>query len=149
MSLNRALQDAYRDCARAFGHDSKGESAGRSIHEAGAAAGRRALGHHGARAQTGSIRRGWKCGSRDIARWSVRSWAAWAARPISPSGVRERPHPVLRAAQWEKRTDLQHVEGRLEGDVLRGETTDEKGRRVGWEARRAPSLKRAQKRRVG
>ncbi len=44
--------------------------------------------------------------------------------------------------QWEKRTDLQRVVGRLEGDVLRGETTDEEGGRVGWEARRAPSLKR-------
>jgi hypothetical protein len=44
--------------------------------------------------------------------------------------------------QWEKRTDIQHIEGRLDGDVLRGETTNEKGRRVAWEAHRAPSLKR-------
>jgi hypothetical protein len=51
--------------------------------------------------------------------------------------------------QWERRTDLQDVEGRLESDVLRGQTTDEEGHRVGWEARRAPSLKRAQKPRWG
>ena len=46
--------------------------------------------------------------------------------------------------QWEKRTDLQHVEGGLEGDLLRGETTDEKGRTVRWDARRAPTLKRTE-----
>ena len=44
--------------------------------------------------------------------------------------------------QWERRTDDQHFEGRLQGDVLSGETTDDKGRRVRWEARRAPSLAR-------
>jgi hypothetical protein len=44
--------------------------------------------------------------------------------------------------QWEKRTDDQNIEGRLEGELLRGQTTDEKGRRVAWLAHRAPSLAR-------
>jgi hypothetical protein len=45
--------------------------------------------------------------------------------------------------QWESRKDDLHFEGRLEGEVLRGETTDDEGRRVPWTGRRAPSLKRA------
>jgi hypothetical protein len=44
--------------------------------------------------------------------------------------------------QWEQRSDDQKFEGRLEGDELRGETTDDRGRRVTWTGRRAPSLKR-------
>jgi hypothetical protein len=44
--------------------------------------------------------------------------------------------------QWEERKDDWHFVGQLEGNTLRGETTDEKGRRVTWTARRAPSLKR-------
>jgi Domain of Unknown Function (DUF1080) len=43
--------------------------------------------------------------------------------------------------QWEKRTDLQVFEGRLKGDILVGESTDEEGRGIRWEARRAPELK--------
>jgi hypothetical protein len=44
--------------------------------------------------------------------------------------------------QWERRTDDLRFEGKLDGDVLRGETTDDQGKRVRWEARRAPALKR-------
>jgi hypothetical protein len=44
--------------------------------------------------------------------------------------------------QWERRTDELVFEGKLEDDMLRGETTDEKGKRLRWEARRAPALKR-------
>jgi Domain of Unknown Function (DUF1080) len=44
--------------------------------------------------------------------------------------------------QWERRTDDVTYEGRIDGDLLRGETTDDHGKRVAWEARRAPSLKR-------
>jgi len=44
--------------------------------------------------------------------------------------------------QWERRTDDLTFEGKLEDDVLRGETTDDKGKRITWEGRRAPSLKR-------
>src|SRR5262249_28876045 len=46
--------------------------------------------------------------------------------------------------QWESRKDDLHFEGQLEGDMLRGETTDDQGRRVAWTGRRAPTLKRAQ-----
>lgn len=44
--------------------------------------------------------------------------------------------------QWESRKDDLNFEGRLEGGALRGETTDDQGRRVTWTGRRAPSLKR-------
>ncbi len=65
-----------------------------------------------------------------------------SARPVSKvefdgSRVRFSVPP-----QWERRADDQVVEGRLENGVLRGETTDDKGRRVTWEGRRAPALKR-------
>ena len=44
--------------------------------------------------------------------------------------------------QWERRKDDVVFEGKLDGDVLRGETTDEKGKPLTWEARRAPALTR-------
>jgi hypothetical protein len=46
--------------------------------------------------------------------------------------------------QWERRSDVQVFEGRLEGDTLKGQTTDEKGERLSWTGRRAPALKRTQ-----
>jgi hypothetical protein len=47
--------------------------------------------------------------------------------------------------QWERRTDDVVFEGKLVADdVLRGETTDVKGKTVSWEARRAPTLDREQ-----
>lgn len=45
--------------------------------------------------------------------------------------------------QWEKRPDDLVFEGKLEGDTLRGETTDDQGRRATWIGRRAPSLRRS------
>ena len=44
--------------------------------------------------------------------------------------------------QWEPRKDDLRFEGKLEGDTLRGTTTDDKGRSVTWTGRRAPSLRR-------
>jgi hypothetical protein len=44
--------------------------------------------------------------------------------------------------QWERRTDDVTYEGRIDGNLLRGETTDDHGKRITWEARRAPALKR-------
>jgi hypothetical protein len=44
--------------------------------------------------------------------------------------------------QWEDRKTDVVFEGRLEGDVFRGQTTDDKGDRLRWEARRAPPLDR-------
>jgi hypothetical protein len=46
--------------------------------------------------------------------------------------------------QWEDRKDDLTFEGTLDGDTIHGHTTDDKGRRVAWTARRAPALKRAQ-----
>jgi hypothetical protein len=45
--------------------------------------------------------------------------------------------------QYEGRKDDLTFDGKLEGDTLKGQTTDDKGRVVTWTARRAPSLKRA------
>jgi hypothetical protein len=44
--------------------------------------------------------------------------------------------------QWELRKDDQVFEGELEGNTLKGQTTDEKGRCLRWTGRRAPPLKR-------
>src|SRR5688572_29847984 len=44
--------------------------------------------------------------------------------------------------QWERRLDDVMLEGKLEGDAIRGRTTDVKGKPVSFEARRAPALKR-------
>jgi 3-keto-disaccharide hydrolase len=66
-----------------------------------------------------------------------------SARPISLIGYENGRIHFSVPPQWERRTDLQQIEGRLEGEVLRGETTDDEGRQVAWEAHRAPSLKRA------
>ena len=63
-----------------------------------------------------------------------------SARPISRVEFENGRVHFSVPPQWEKRTDDQHLEGRLESDLLRGETTDEKGRRVTWEGHRPPSL---------
>ncbi|HEX3450226.1 MAG TPA: DUF1080 domain-containing protein [Isosphaeraceae bacterium] len=44
--------------------------------------------------------------------------------------------------QWERRTDDLHFTATLDHGILRGETTDETGRRLTWEGNRAPSLAR-------
>ncbi len=66
-----------------------------------------------------------------------------SARPISLVEFQKGHIHFSIPPQFEKRTDLQNFDGQLEGDVLRGETTNDQGRRVAWEARRAPSLKRS------
>jgi len=45
--------------------------------------------------------------------------------------------------QWEHRTNEIVYTGRLEDGVLRGETTNDQGKVITWEGRRAPSLTRA------
>lgn len=65
-----------------------------------------------------------------------------SARPISRVEFDKGRLRFAVPPQWEKRGDDLTFEGKLDGDVLRGETTDDKGKRVTWEARRAPSLKR-------
>jgi len=46
--------------------------------------------------------------------------------------------------QWEDRNEDLVFEGKLDGETLSGETTDEKGNRLTWTGRRAPDLKRPQ-----
>jgi hypothetical protein len=65
-----------------------------------------------------------------------------SARPISQVDYDKGRLRFALPPQWERRTDNVLFEGALENDVLRGETTDNKGKRISWEARRAPSLKR-------
>jgi hypothetical protein len=65
-----------------------------------------------------------------------------SARPISRVEFEDGRVRWVIPPQWEQRKDDQRFEGRLEGDTLSGETTDDKGRQVTWTARRAPALKR-------
>jgi hypothetical protein len=66
-----------------------------------------------------------------------------SARPISRVEFDHGHVKFSIPPQWEGRKDDLVFEGKLEGDVLRGETTDDAGKKVEWEGRRAPSLKRA------
>jgi hypothetical protein len=65
-----------------------------------------------------------------------------SARPISRVDVENNRFRFTVPPQWESRKEDVTVEGQLDGDTLRGQTTDEKGQRVTWTGRRAPSLKR-------
>jgi hypothetical protein len=65
-----------------------------------------------------------------------------SARPITSVPFENGRFQFSLPPQWEKRTDDQKVEGKLDGEILVGETTDETGRPVKWEGHRAPSLKR-------
>ncbi|HEV8061159.1 MAG TPA: DUF1080 domain-containing protein [Gemmataceae bacterium] len=65
-----------------------------------------------------------------------------SARPIAQVILDKGKIRFTIPPQWEPRTDDQAFEAIVEGELLRGETTDEKGKRVTWEGRRAPSLKR-------
>lgn len=67
-----------------------------------------------------------------------------SGRPVAEVKFEEGRFRFALPPQWERRsTEIVH-EGTLEGDVLRGETTGDKGNKVTWEGRRAPSLDRAQ-----
>jgi len=67
-----------------------------------------------------------------------------SARPISHVTFDSGRFSFQVPPQWERRSDDVTFEGTLNNEVLSGETTDDKGQRVRWEARRAPSLKREQ-----
>jgi 3-keto-disaccharide hydrolase len=68
-----------------------------------------------------------------------------SARPISRVEFDGDKIRFIVPPQWENRKDDQVFTGKLDAESLRGETTDEKGRRVTWTARRAPILKRTSK----
>ncbi len=66
-----------------------------------------------------------------------------SARPISKIDVSDDKFHFSVPPQWEHRSDDVPVEGKIgAGDTLSGETTDDQGNRITWEARRAPLLKR-------
>lgn len=65
-----------------------------------------------------------------------------SARPISRVDFADGRLHFSIPPQWEHRTDEIVFEGKYDADVIRGQTTDEMGRRVSWEAQRAPALKR-------
>jgi hypothetical protein len=67
-----------------------------------------------------------------------------SARPVSKIELKDGRFRFTIPPQWESRTDDITFEGTLEDDRLKGETTDQKGRKLQWEGVRAPSLKRSQ-----
>jgi hypothetical protein len=65
-----------------------------------------------------------------------------SARPISRVEFTDAHLRFAIPPQWENRSSDLVFEGQLEGDSLRGETTDDQGRHVKWTGRRAPVLQR-------
>ncbi len=65
-----------------------------------------------------------------------------SARPISKVEFEDGKLRFVVPPQWERRTTDVVYEGKFDGDVIKGETTDDSGHRITWEARRAPSLDR-------
>lgn len=65
-----------------------------------------------------------------------------SARPISKVEFDQGRLKFTVPSQWERRPEDITFTGNLEKDILRGETTDDAGKRVAWEGRRAPDLKR-------
>jgi hypothetical protein len=71
-------------------------------------------------------------------------------RPISNVELRDDHFRFSVPPQWEGRKDDVVIEGRVVGpDSLQGEVTDDKGGRLTWTGRRAPSLKREKERVFG
>jgi Domain of Unknown Function (DUF1080) len=65
-----------------------------------------------------------------------------SARPISNVEFTKGHLRFVIPPQWERRTSDLVFEGKLDGEMLSGESTDEAGKRVTWEARKAPALNR-------
>jgi hypothetical protein len=65
-----------------------------------------------------------------------------SARPIAHVILDNSAIEFTIPPQWERRTDNLHFTAKLDRETLRGETIDEKGRRLTWEGHRAPSLVR-------
>lgn len=65
-----------------------------------------------------------------------------SARPVARVQFTDERVSFSLPPQWEDRKDDLHFDGALEDDVLKGETTDDKGKKVTWTGRRAPSLRR-------
>jgi hypothetical protein len=67
-----------------------------------------------------------------------------SARPISRVDFANGRVRFTVPPQFEPRIDDLVFEGTLKDDALSGETTDDKGKRIAWQARRAPALSRDQ-----
>jgi hypothetical protein len=65
-----------------------------------------------------------------------------SARPIGKIEFAEGRMRFSIPPQWEGKSNLV-IEGKIDGEQLKGELTDEKGQRLKWTGRRAPALKRA------
>jgi len=66
-----------------------------------------------------------------------------SARPISQIQFDKNQVRFSLPLQWEKGNAHLQFSGALDGDRIRGDGTDEEGRRITWTAVRAPSLKRS------
>jgi hypothetical protein len=65
-----------------------------------------------------------------------------SARPVSKIDFKNGSYHFSIPPQWETRTGDQTFTFHVEGEMLKGETTDEQGRPISWTGRRAPALKR-------
>ena len=72
-----------------------------------------------------------------------------SARPISKVESNDGSFRFVVPPQWENRQTDVVFEGRLEADVIRGETTNDEGKRIHWVAQRAPALEREEPKRWG
>src|SRR5438067_3033978 len=88
-----------------------------------------------------------KSGRRTLVGWFVGQ--AGSARPISRVEVTYEAIRFAVPPQWEPGPEDLRFEGRPAGEGLRGEMTDDRGRKFPWTARRAPSLKRKEPPRWG
>jgi hypothetical protein len=72
-----------------------------------------------------------------------------SARPVSHVESKNGSIRFVVPPQWENRQTDVVFEGRLEGDVLRGQSTNDEGKPIHWLARRAPTLERKEPRNWG
>jgi hypothetical protein len=72
-----------------------------------------------------------------------------SARPISRVEFDKGQVRFVLPPQFERRVEDLFFQAKLENGMLRGETTDDKGKPVRWEGRRAPALKRTEPPRWG
>lgn len=65
-----------------------------------------------------------------------------SARPVSKVEFESGKMRFTVPPQWEERNTDVTYKGQVEGEIIRGETTNDKGETIRWEARRAPTLDR-------
>ena len=65
-----------------------------------------------------------------------------SARPISKVELSDGKFMFVVPPQWERRQNEVVFFGKIEGEMIWGETTNDQGKKVTWEGQRAPKLKR-------